>query len=462
MRSRAVRVTIEQRTLRFRSPLQTSYGAIDGARSSSSSSTGRTASAAAARRRRWRPTTASRPRARAPRSRPTARSSRPATTRCRAASCSTPAAPPTSCRRRWPPSTWRCGTAPGAAPGCPVARLLTDDVLDEVRGQRDDRRRPIARAPPPSADGGAPGRLSLREAQGRHRRRRRPRRRGARGARARSRCCAWTPTAPGTSSRRVRDDRGARGGRPRARRGAGPRAARAARAARARRGADRDGRDGRRAGRAGLRRGGRGLPQDRALRRDLGAAGLRDARARVGRRALRRVDVRRAAGDRRGAARRRRAADRRRLRPVDARPLRRLRAQRSPSATARSRCRAGRGCWDDAPALRIAGAALRRPPGRQHYGEHPRQVADLHTPRGAGAHPVVVVLHGGYWQPPYTRLVMRPLCLDLVRRGYAALQRRVPPARPRRRRLAADLPGRRGGDRPPRHAARTPRWTSTA
>ena len=71
-------------------------------------------------------------------------------------------------------------------------------------------------------------------------------------------------------------------------------------------------------------------------------------------------------------------------------------------------------------ALRIAGAALRRPPGRHHYGEHPRQVADLHTPRGPGAHPVVVVLHGGYWQPPYTRLVMRPLCLDLVRRGFAA------------------------------------------
>lgn len=72
-------------------------------------------------------------------------------------------------------------------------------------------------------------------------------------------------------------------------------------------------------------------------------------------------------------------------------------------------------------ALRIARAALRRPPARIHYGQHPRQVADLHKPPEAGAHPVVVVLHGGYWQPPYTRLIMRPLCLDLVRRGYAAL-----------------------------------------
>ena len=72
-------------------------------------------------------------------------------------------------------------------------------------------------------------------------------------------------------------------------------------------------------------------------------------------------------------------------------------------------------------ALRIARAALRRPPAHVHYGEHPRQVADLHTPSGGGPHPVVVVLHGGYWQPPYTRLVMRPLCLDLVQRGYVAL-----------------------------------------
>jgi acetyl esterase/lipase len=72
-------------------------------------------------------------------------------------------------------------------------------------------------------------------------------------------------------------------------------------------------------------------------------------------------------------------------------------------------------------ALRIARAALRGPPAHVHYGEHPRQVADLHRPRSAGAHPVVVVLHGGYWQPPYTRLIMRPLCLELVRLGYVAL-----------------------------------------
>jgi len=71
-------------------------------------------------------------------------------------------------------------------------------------------------------------------------------------------------------------------------------------------------------------------------------------------------------------------------------------------------------------ALRIARSTLRRPAARHHYGASPQQVCDLHTPSGPGPHPVAVVLHGGYWQPPYTKLIMQPLCHDLARRGYAA------------------------------------------
>jgi len=70
--------------------------------------------------------------------------------------------------------------------------------------------------------------------------------------------------------------------------------------------------------------------------------------------------------------------------------------------------------------LRIARSLLHRPPERHRYGGLPSQVCDLHRPRGRGPHPVAVVLHGGYWQPPYTKLIMRPLCHDLARRGYAA------------------------------------------
>jgi acetyl esterase/lipase len=72
-------------------------------------------------------------------------------------------------------------------------------------------------------------------------------------------------------------------------------------------------------------------------------------------------------------------------------------------------------------ALRIAGSYLRGPHTRHRYGDQPQQVCDLHRPHGRGPFPVAVVLHGGYWQPPYGKLIMRPLCLDLVRRGYAAL-----------------------------------------
>jgi acetyl esterase/lipase len=71
-------------------------------------------------------------------------------------------------------------------------------------------------------------------------------------------------------------------------------------------------------------------------------------------------------------------------------------------------------------ALRIVASALLRRATEHRYGEHPRQIVDLHRPAGAGPHPVAVVLHGGAWQPPWTKLVMRPLCLDLVRRGWAA------------------------------------------
>jgi acetyl esterase/lipase len=70
-------------------------------------------------------------------------------------------------------------------------------------------------------------------------------------------------------------------------------------------------------------------------------------------------------------------------------------------------------------ALRIARSALRRP-DTHRYGPHPRQVADLHVPLGLGPHPVAIVLHGGHWRPPHGKLIMRPLCLDLARRGWAA------------------------------------------
>lgn len=63
---------------------------------------------------------------------------------------------------------------------------------------------------------------------------------------------------------------------------------------------------------------------------------------------------------------------------------------------------------------------LRPPRIRERYGEHAQQRGELHLPPGEGPHPVVVVLHGGFWRAPRTRRYMRPVCADLARHGLAA------------------------------------------
>lgn len=69
--------------------------------------------------------------------------------------------------------------------------------------------------------------------------------------------------------------------------------------------------------------------------------------------------------------------------------------------------------------VRIALSLLRRG-SRHEFGADPSQAGDLHLPSGPGPHPVAVLLHGGYWQTTYGKLVTRPLALDLVSRGWAA------------------------------------------
>ncbi|WP_051970271.1 alpha/beta hydrolase family protein [Kitasatospora azatica] len=52
------------------------------------------------------------------------------------------------------------------------------------------------------------------------------------------------------------------------------------------------------------------------------------------------------------------------------------------------------------------------------YGEHPDQVVDLRLPPGLGPAPLLVLLHGGFWQPEYDRSHTGPLASALAEAGH--------------------------------------------
>jgi acetyl esterase/lipase len=56
---------------------------------------------------------------------------------------------------------------------------------------------------------------------------------------------------------------------------------------------------------------------------------------------------------------------------------------------------------------------------RLAYGPEPLQFGDLRLPAGAGRHPVVVFVHGGYWQAIYNLTHAGHLCGDLAAHGIA-------------------------------------------
>jgi acetyl esterase/lipase len=62
---------------------------------------------------------------------------------------------------------------------------------------------------------------------------------------------------------------------------------------------------------------------------------------------------------------------------------------------------------------------LPRPDRTIRYGDHERQVVDVFLPQGPGPHPVVVMVHGGCWSPPWDRTLMNHASDDLRRRGIA-------------------------------------------
>ncbi len=65
--------------------------------------------------------------------------------------------------------------------------------------------------------------------------------------------------------------------------------------------------------------------------------------------------------------------------------------------------------------------ALPQPPADHviAYGAVAQQVAELRLPKGAGPHPVVIVIHGGCWQTPWAMDHVRSLAGALTTEGYA-------------------------------------------
>src|SRR5438132_6209180 len=53
------------------------------------------------------------------------------------------------------------------------------------------------------------------------------------------------------------------------------------------------------------------------------------------------------------------------------------------------------------------------------YGPQPLQFGDLRLPRGDGQHPLLVVVHGGYWKAIWNLIHTGHLCVDLAARGIA-------------------------------------------
>jgi acetyl esterase/lipase len=59
-------------------------------------------------------------------------------------------------------------------------------------------------------------------------------------------------------------------------------------------------------------------------------------------------------------------------------------------------------------------------PVRLPYGPEYLQYGRLYLPEGVGPHPVIPLIHGGYWRARYDLTLMDGLAEDLARRGYAA------------------------------------------
>jgi acetyl esterase/lipase len=99
---------------------------------------------------------------------------------------------------------------------------------------------------------------------------------------------------------------------------------------------------------------------------------------------------------------------------------------------ARTKCvlsrRSALGIFGGAAAAVVTGCNEGVPPAhgqgdgtRYQYGQEPSQYAEISLPAGTAPAPVVVIVHGGYWQAGYGLELGRPLAADVAGRGFAAV-----------------------------------------
>jgi 3-dehydroquinate dehydratase-2 len=66
-------------------------------------------------------------------------------------------------------------------------------------------------------------------------------------------------------------------------------------------------------------------------------------------------------------------------------------------------------------------AAAEHPPTIEFYGDHSDAVIDVRTPAGDGLHPVILLIHGGFWGEVWKRDVMDPMAVALAKHGWATV-----------------------------------------
>jgi 3-dehydroquinate dehydratase-2 len=81
----------------------------------------------------------------------------------------------------------------------------------------------------------------------------------------------------------------------------------------------------------------------------------------------------------------------------------------------------GRGTDGYCNAIDHIAASQALPPMTEIYGDHPETVLDLRVPPADGPHPVVLLIHGGFWRDIWKRDLMDPMAVALTELGWATV-----------------------------------------